>query len=168
MERANTSNANSSNPKTPPKYFYKLEDRAGAVFFYADGTYANLSITFDSNQDLDNYLTKNDSKYFHGKGPVQWGRYLINGDTIKCQFFYFRDVRIIAASYEMMEIWYVIKNDSTISRIKSICKNCERKGIWQNDGIATPDHEILTNFVPFAQKPDSLCWLKEKKWCNCD
>jgi len=132
------------------------------ILLYNDYSYANLWIAYKQQKEIEDYFNKPDKRYFQKKLPLQWGGYKILNDTIKSQFFYLRDFH-----YEMEEIWYVIDNDSTLSLVESICPQCKREGIWENDGVAICNPPHVYHFVPFAQKPDSTSWLKKKRWYWC-
>ncbi len=142
------------NYKAPFITYKIIYNACSVILFYEDGSFASDWLEHENKEKAEKSLIRNNLKH------LQWGRYILDGDTVKTQFFH----RIESGHFSIFQTWYVIKNDSTLSLVKSICKSCKRKGVWENNGIAVVDPPHICHFVPFSQKPDSLCWLKEKKW----
>ena len=141
-------------------YVTKVGNMLEPNFFYKDGSFANC-ITFIDSQNIEKLFNvdKRHKYYISGRVWVRWGRYVLAGDTIKTQSFY---TWAIAAS-RVTEIWFLIKNDSTLEEIKN--RSYEKNNIF-SDHLPT-NSDKFSHFVAHSNKPDSVSWLNKKSWYYC-
>lgn len=131
----------------------------GAIFLYENGIYAGSIVPFrDTFMISNNYDTPETSAVYQ----ANWGRFKLYGDTIKVQYFYFSE----NWKRDMLERWYVIPNDTTLSMIKEICYYCGENS--NQIRIRVPAVPETYHFMPFHKKPPiSKNSLSKKKWYKC-
>ena len=97
----------------------KDEEIYHVVVFYEDGSECAASTYSDPDEPARRIKNAaNDST-----SPMAWGRYRINGDTIKVQFLMGTDY----VNSVIAEDWYRINKDATISYIAQLCRQ-QRRG----------------------------------------
>jgi hypothetical protein len=131
---------------------YFVQDHIIRIF-YKDGIYVIGG--FRTIDDFNEFIKKIESNRkamsnFHKW--YTWGRYIICGDTIKLQAV----ERPVFGSTS--SIWYSVKGKYKVLDRNTII------GIYPSSKERIPP----TKFVPLTIKPDSNCWLKEKKWFWCN
>jgi hypothetical protein len=87
----------------------------------------------------------------------KWGRYIIEGDTIKAQCIYRPRAGETSSIWEITEVWYKIINRNTIIEIPS-------KSLTN----ATTKRKYPAQFVPLTERPAPDCWLMKEDWFRCD
>ena len=140
------------------------------VMFYKDGTYVASSYypRDESMQSHFENITNHDSKglyYFYLY--KDWGRYIINGDTIKLQAIV-RPVRgSTSVAWWLHEVWYKILDRNTIIGIYP-----SKKPVRYPDDLEENNYirkySIPAKFTPLTVRPNPNCWLKEEKWFWCN
>ncbi len=90
---------------------------------------------------------KNGKDLYKKQPTPTWGLYKINKDIITTELISYSTL----SHSGIIKMQFQIINDSTLKRINS----------------KYADLEYL-RFIPLINKPDSLCWLKEKRWFWCD
>jgi hypothetical protein len=91
------------------EYYVGLELRITLFAFSKDGEFKRFN-AFDTHKELQSTL--NDPKFWRG----EYGNYTIVGDTIKAKLT--RRFQII--SYDLFEEYFIIENDTTLSRIRAL------------------------------------------------
>lgn len=134
----------------------------GVVFLYDDGTYSISSVLLRNVSRIWEVYNKPDWEqvYF-----TNWGRYRLDGDTIKAQYFYMSE----AWKQDMGEIWYLIKDDTTLFTLKEICYYCGEDS-RRKTKVKMPNPEKIHHFTPFMPKPKPISndfSLRRKRWYNC-
>lgn len=94
----------------------------------------------------------------------RWGRYIVEGDTIKAQCIYRPRKGETTKIWGVNEIWYKIINDTTIIEIPSIqLENTKTKHL--------SDYKkrkyLPAQFVPLSERPTPDCWLIKEDWFWC-
>jgi hypothetical protein len=126
-----------------------------SIMIFKDGTIAqNIHLGTGINEvQTGDYLYKN----------RDWGIYSIKNKTIIAQIFHSS-----MSSSGLVESEFKIVNDSTIWLIsEKIISGGSDGSIYYNDTNSEFGIEAM-NFRKLESKPDSSCWLKEKKrfWCD--
>jgi hypothetical protein len=142
--------------------YYRREPRSGVniIFFYRDGSFAGDAIGYTDREQAEKYYKTAPREYLYKGYHLQWGRYIVEDDTIKAQFFFPADY----GGKSVEERWYVINTDSSVSLIRIVCKWCRKHKDYLKEGVADIIPKKTFSFVPFPEKPDSACWLRDKKW----
>ncbi len=90
-----------------------------------------------------------------------WGTYSVKDDTLTIQ-----TVNHNFFSSFCLEGKYLILNDTTLKELYT--KDLVSKTVQLNDITKNPYYILPLNFKKKENKPDSLCWLKEKRWFWCN
>ena len=134
----------------------KCSDYSDSKFmFYRDGTFTNCM--FVNKFKNDNVKEETVSMIFG------WGRYIIEGDTIKAQTVISPNGHYFGTIYfyklYVIEQWFKIINKDTLKEI-----------FWKDLIEKRPKEKLcecnspISYYISLKNKPDSLCELKENKW----
>ncbi|HXS38282.1 MAG TPA: hypothetical protein VN721_16390 [Flavipsychrobacter sp.] len=148
--------------RTDGYYFLNTRDYIAVFLIYKDGTFANLWLGVQTHKEIHQYFETTSHKVLMDNNMLGWGRYIITGDTLKAQYIAEKDAPV----YNVIEHWYVIKNDSTLQAIKSICRFCKDNSTWKK-GVYVYNTPTYYHLMHYTNKPDSVCWIKKKRWYKC-
>jgi hypothetical protein len=90
----------------------------------------------------------------------KWGRYIIEGDTIKAQCIYRPRAGETTNIWGINEVWYRIINRTTIIEIPSESLT--------NTTTSLKSIYLPARFVPVKEKPTPDCWLMTEDWFRCE
>jgi hypothetical protein len=142
--------------------YYRRETEKGVrvIFFYRDGSFECDAVNYENTENAKKYYKTAPREYLYKGYHLQWGRYIIEGDTIKTQFFFPSNY----GSKAVAEHWYLLNADSSVSLIRVVCKWCKKHKDFLKEGVVDIIPEKKFSFISFPEKPDSACWLRDKKW----
>jgi hypothetical protein len=89
----------------------------------------------------------------------KWGRYIIEGDTIKVQCIYRPRAGETTTIWGINEVWYKIINRTTIIEIPA--------ETLANTTTSLKSIYLPARFVPVKEKPIPDCWLMKEDWFMC-
>jgi len=129
---------------------------AFSIMLYEDGT-----VTCG----IKHYLKKREvfrgNDLYRINSVPSWGTYIIKNKYLVVQKI---DFSFIGKS-NVIEYKIKIVNDTTLWLESS--RGLTKRFFKINDSTKN-DYIPYLRFIPLKNKPDSLCWLKEKKWFWCD
>lgn len=98
-----------------------------------------------------------ESSFFYN--TRNWGRYIIEGDTLKAQCIYRPSAGETTTIWGINEVWYKIINRTTIIEIpsESLTNRTKKERKY-----------LPARFVPLIEIPTPDCWLMKEKWFWCD
>jgi len=105
---------------------------------------------------IDERESKEAYYFYNARG---WGRYIIEGDTIKAQCIYRPRAGETTTIWGINEVWYKIMDRTTIIEIPSeslTTATTSLKSIY-----------LPARFVPVKEKPTPDCWLMKEDWFRC-
>jgi hypothetical protein len=134
--------------------------------FYRDGTV--IYNFFDYNNNIKNYFIRMQSDIRAKKSfenNFDWGKYIIKGDSILIQWI--NHPAPLAPTWMANELWFRILDKNKLQFIQ-----CNSLDPLDREGKSV-NHEVQVKyldaeFVPLEVRPDSNCWLKNKRWFWCD
>jgi hypothetical protein len=156
-----TANTNPLNSKLKLNgYFYgnfSIDSNNGySIMLFQDGT-----ITTNV------HLNRGKSDIIRGrelyKNPGGWGTFIIRNNIIISQ-----DFHSSMSSSGLVETSFKIQNDSTLLMLSSKILCGPSSGVVIYNDPKSKDYIFPLKFIKLENKPDSSCWLKEKKWFWCD
>ncbi|MDP4291183.1 MAG: hypothetical protein Q8908_08890 [Bacteroidota bacterium] len=149
-------------------------------------TFYNYTMFFEDGIFVDNFQDENLIRKLKGQSNIQqyikeiiedkgskssslfyesgrWGRYIINGDTIKGQY-----IAHYGYLWPAFEIWYKIIDRNTFIEFnwKSIDK-MSKTDLQNEEAYKREKKYYPSKFIPLPAKPSSDCWLKKEDWFWC-
>jgi hypothetical protein len=98
----------------------------------------------------------------------KWGRYIIEGDTIKAQCIYRPRAGETTSIWGINEVWYKIINSTTIIEIPSeSLTNTTTSDLMYHMFKNKERISLSARFVPLTVKPTPDCWLMKEDWFWC-
>jgi hypothetical protein len=155
---------------TLAKFEHKIDTMFINLMFYADGTF--VFNFFDYNRNIpeffkeiaENEKERKSNEFFQ---EFYWGRYIIDGDTIKAQCI---NHPSLLAPWESSERWYKIIDRNTIQYIygKPLNRTTkDQREVSQKYMEQSLRNYLPAKFIPVPVRPSSDCWLKKEDWFWC-
>ena len=154
-------------------YDFRYEDCPSCyrrVMFYKDGTYVTgpFYTRGESVQShFNNIVNRNPKELYYFHKYNEWGHYIIRSDTIKLQSVDRPVWGSMDPTWKFYEVWYKIIDRNTIIGIYP-SKKPNRYTVHIEEDNYMRRYGIPAKFTPLTVRPDSNCWLKEKKWFWCN
>lgn len=96
---------------------------------------------------------------------ANWGKYSIQGDTIKIQWI--NHPAPLAATWMGSEVAYKIINDTTLKFIYEKHLDQYSEKMYQQYHKEWPEIRFDAKFTPTQNRPDSVSWLKRRRFFYC-
>ena len=141
------------------------------ILFFKDGIFLFGFHNYD--QKISDYIEDVINRRSSGRNhPFYiwgfWGKYTIDGDTIKAQYINHPGMTNTWMGYES---WFKVIDRNTIKLIASrkLFYDKFHKDKSEMDLVFLNDKDCLNaNFIPLSAVPPSDTWLKKRKWFWCD
>jgi hypothetical protein len=135
--------------------------------FFPDGIF--LYNFFDHNKNIPEYFKRiventNNGKTDHFFKSFYWGRYIVEKDTIKAQ--YFNIPKSLNDGWFSGEIWFNIISKNEVKEIDN--PSTAEKNKWSESQGFAVYKSLTATFNPVGLLPSSNTKLKKKKWFWCE